>query len=541
MIDKQIGPDTHGQLGTFLENSLSFPTRRAILRAAAGLALAPLAASPVIAALKSKDTGHDELDFASALEAAKAVRQRKISSYELTQRMLTRIEKFNPKLNAVVNILHDQANSEARRADESQARGDLLGPLHGVPILVKDAFEIAGVPTTAGIDALVKYRPATDSEVVRRLRAAGAIILGNTNVPFGLNDWQSYNKIYGTTNNPWDMSRTPGGSSGGSTAALSAGLAYLSPGSDRTGSLRVPAHFCGVYGHKPSLNVVPLRGWMPSPSGSPQLPETLAVAGPLARSARDLMLAMQIMGGPDGNEALAYRWAMPAPRRKRLQDYRVGFVLDDPACPVDEPVRRCLAEAVGALGKAGVQLKEGWPAGIDPKAQYRTYLYLLYSIIGMLPPGVKLEDMKPLALKADGSIASVFAQTLFDPHSRYLDYVREQASARSAWKLAFRDIDVFLMPASFVLAFPHDHSEPQISRHLMTMAGPRPYLDLIFWNSFANLSGNPATTAPIGRSPQELPVGVQILGPYLEDATPIDFADKMATVVGGFVSPPGFE
>lgn len=541
MTNNRVGPNNHGRLGTSTENTLSNPTRRAILCAAAGLALAPLTTSFVVATPELHAVGQDGLDFASALDAAKAVRQRKISSYELTQRMLSRIKRFNPKLNAVVNILHDQAILEARSADEAQVRRDPLGPLHGVPILVKDSFEIAGVPTTAGIDMLAKYRPATDSEVVRRLRAAGAIILGNTNVPFLLNDWQSYNKIYGSTNNPWDLSRTPGGSSGGSTAALAAGLAYLSPGNDRSGSLRVPAHFCGVYGHKPSLNVVPLRGWFPTPPGGPpQLPETLAVAGPLARSARDLMLTMQILGGPDSDEALAYRWSMPAPRRKRLQDYRVGFVLDDPICPVDESVRQCLEQAVVALQKAGVQIKEGWPAGVDPKAQDRTYRYLLYSNMGMLPPGTNIEDMKKLAARADGSMGSVFAQAFLDPHSRYLDYAREQVSAQSAWRVAFRDLDVFLMPASFVPAFPHDHSEPQGSRHLMTKTGPRPYLDLMFWNGFANLAGLPATAAPVGRTPQGLPVGVQILGPHLEDATPIDFADQMATIVGGFVPPPGF-
>ena len=191
------------------------------------------------------------------------IRRGTVSSRELTGRMLERIGKFNPKLNAIVNVLNDQALAEARIADEAQAHGAHLGPLHGVPIVVKDAFEVAGVPTTAGIEQLAHYRPTIDSEVVRRLRSAGAVLLGNTNVPFVLNDWQSYNTIYGTTNNPWDPTRTPGGSSGGSAAALAAGLGYFSPGSDRSGSLRVPASFCGVYGHKPSLNVVPLRGWFP--------------------------------------------------------------------------------------------------------------------------------------------------------------------------------------------------------------------------------------------------------------------------------------
>ena len=454
--------------------------------------------------------------------------------------MLERITRLNPKINAVVNVLSDQSLAEARHADEAQAHGKPLGPLHGVPILVKDAFEIANVPTTGGIPQLAQYRPTADSEVVRRLRAAGAIILGNTNVPFVLNDWQSYNSIYGTTNNPWDLTRTPGGSSGGSTAALAAGLGYLSPGSDRSGSLRVPADFCGVYGHKPSLNVVPLRGWFPSPPGGPpQLPETLSVAGPIARSAKDLLLAMQIMGGPDGADTLAYRWSMPAPRRQRLTDYRVGFVLDDDNCPVDALVSKRLQETVAALKAAGVHVREGWPKGIDPKAQYQNYLYLLFSSLGM-PPGVKPESLQGLAAKTDASVGSIMAQANLDPHGRYLDHARLQVDARLAWQAAFGDIDVFLMPTSFVVAFPHDHSEPQVSRRLVTSAGPRPYLDLMFWNAFATIAGLPSTAAPIGRTDQGLPVGVQIVGPYLEDATPIDFADRMALLLGGFVPPPGF-
>jgi amidase len=248
------------------------------------------------------------------------------------------------------------------------------------------------------------------------------------------------------------------------------------------------------------------------------------------------MLSMQILGGPEGEDALAYRWSMPAPRRRRLQEYRVGFVLDDPACPVDAPVRACLEEAIAALRKAGVGLREGWPKGIDARAQYETYRYLLYSgMSAFLPPGVTEAQMRALADKG-----VLIAQTYFDPHRRYQEYATRQVAARRAWQAAFTDVDVFLMPSSFVAAFPHDHSEPQDARRLATSAGPRPYLDLVFWNTSANLAGLPSTAAPVGRTAQGLPVGVQILGPYFEDATPIDFAGRMATVIGGFVPPPGF-
>lgn len=513
-----------------IEEPMATATRRFALMAAAGTAL-----TCKFLGARAGD-GASELDFASAAEAARAIRSGRISARELTQRMLDRIHLHNPMLGAMVNVLADEALAEAARIDAN--RSGKGGPLHGVPIVVKDAFEIAGVPTTAGIKQLAQYRPTTDSEVVRRLRAAGAIVLGNTNVPFVLNDWQSYNDIYGTTNNPWDLGRTPGGSSGGSAAALAAGLGYFSPGSDRSGSLRIPAGFCGVYAHKPSRDVVPLRGWFPSPPGSaPQLSDLISVAGPMARTAGDLKMGMQVMGGPDGDDARAYRWTLAVPRRTRLSDYRVGYVLDAPACPVDPAVRERLEAAVAALGRAGAQLKQGWPAGIDAVAQYRTYLYMLFCGIGA-PPGIKPEDMRSLAARDDGSLASIFAQTMVDPIGRFIDHERDQQRARAAWRAAFQEFDVFLMPMSFVAAFPHDHSEPQQARRLMTRAGPRPYTDLFFWIAFASLACLPATAAPIGRTAEGLPVGLQILGPYLEDATPIDFAERAAEVLGGFVPPP---
>ena len=510
-------------------------TRRTALLAGAALASAPAAAQAARA--KAATAG---LDFASAARAAQAVRSGEIGARELTLRMLARIEAFNPKLGAVVNVLAEQALGEAARIDADRSDKDARGPLHGVPILVKDAFEIAGVPTTGGIKALAQYRPATDSEVVRRLRAAGAIVLGNTNVPFVLNDWQSYNDIYGATNNPWDLARTPGGSSGGSAAALAAGLGYLSPGSDRSGSLRVPASFCGVYAHKPSRDIVPLRGWFPSPPGSgPTVSDLISVAGPMARSAGDLRTGMQVMGGPDGDEARAYRWALPAPRGRRLPDYRVGYVLDHPACPVDPPVRERLEAAVATLARAGAQVKPGWPEGIDPVAQHRTYLYMLFAGIGA-PPGVRPDELKPLAARDDGSLASIFAQAMTDPFSRFVAHEREQLRARAAWRAAFQEIDVFLVPTSPVAAFAHDHSEPQQARRLAGPAGTRPYTDLFFWISLASLAGLPATAAPAGLAAGGLPVGMQILGPYLEDATPIDFAERAADELGGFLPPPGY-
>src|SRR5882724_3068833 len=220
-----------------------------------------------------------ELDFASALAAARAIRRGDVSSVELTTHLLGRIQQFNPKINAIVTLTAEAALERARAADEARARGEWWGPFHGVPCTVKDTFEVAGVTTTAGLPTLKSHVPARDAVVVARLRRAGAVVLGKTNVPPAAADWQSYNEVFGVSNNPWDLARTPGGSTGGGAAALAAGLTYLEPGSDLGGSIRVPAHFCGVYGHKPTLGVVPLRGHIPPPPGGPPgPPSSLAVA-----------------------------------------------------------------------------------------------------------------------------------------------------------------------------------------------------------------------------------------------------------------------
>ena len=527
-----IGSDAHDGHGNPLV------TRRAVLAASAGAALLSAAPRSFAAAFQSGRWPADA-DFASAREAGRLIRERHVSSLELTRRMLDRIHRFNPGLNAVVNVLEEQALAEARHADSMRSREERRLPLHGVPIVIKDQFEITGVPTTAGLKELANYRPKQDSEVVRRLRAAGAIILGNTNVPLFLHDWQSYNAIYGTTNNPWDPTRTPGGSSGGSAAALAAGLAYFSPGSDMSGSLRVPAHFCGVCAHKPSHDVVSLRGWFPAPSGGVQTRQALAVAGPMARTVGDLRLGMEILGGPDGAEALAYRWAMPAPRKRLLKDFTVGFVMDDAACALDGSMRRPLDSLLETLRRSGVNLREGWPKGIDPREQFHTYQYIMMANTP-LPPGLSRDALRPLAAKGDGSLGSIFAQAQTDTPDKYAEQIARQAAARAAWQAAFADIDVFVMPASFVAAFPHDHSEPQDARKLATQAGPRHYLDQMFWSAFANLAGLPSTAVPVGRTDSGLPVGVQVMGPFLEDATPLAFAEGIEEVLGGFAPPPGF-
>ena len=492
------------------------------------------------------------LEFVPAMTVARAIRGGDVSSVELTTLVLDRIKRLNPSLNAIVTLTADAALACARAADEALARGECWGPFHGVPCTIKDSFETAGVRTTSGEPLLANHVPAADAAVVSRLRAAGGVILGKTNVPLLAGDVQSYNEIFGTTNNPWDLSRTPGGSSGGEAAALAAGLSYLGVGSDIGGSIRTPSHFCGVYGHKPTLNLVPFRGHIPPPPGYLLPPLDLAVAGPMARAAGDLRAALEVLGGPDGDESRAFRWSLPSARGSRLSDYRIGFVLDDAACPVSQDVGDVLAHTMEALRRAGARMDEGWPPSlkppVEPAGQYETYFYLLASTYAALMLDDEVEALRELAAGRDSTPQSKRARAWTAPHKRFQFVSGRRMAARAAWQDYFRTHDAFLMPTAFVPAFPHDHSvaEPQPARWrgdervIATPKGPRSYVDMFFWISFATLTGLPATTAPVGLTRDGLPVGIQIIGPYLEDATPIDLAGLMADVTGGFRPPTGF-
>ncbi len=476
------------------------------------------------------------LEFASALEAAEAIRKKHISSFELTQQTFARIDKYNPKLNAFAYQLREDAFAQAKRADETQASGKSLRVLHGVPVHVKESFAVTGHPCTWGIPALKDSRASSDSEVVARFRGAGAVLIGATNVPLGLDDWQSYNQIYGTTNNPWDVKRSPGGSSGGTAAALAAGLGYLSVGSDIGGSIRVPAHFCGVYGHKPTLDLIDMQGHFPG--GQRQAPgfsTLLAVGGPLARSAEDLLAALRFLGGPADYSAKAWKWELPAARHESLREFRVGYVLDDPYCPVTSETKAVLENTIQKLEKAGAKLKSGWPAGFKIDELCQNYNFHLNAFMFSVAPAEQQEVERKEAA-ASGKVVPGLAS--------FADWQQQnfrRLGYRAEWQSYFDEVDVFLSPVAFTSAFVHDHSEPHSKRTIATVHGPRAYNDMLRWIAPATLTGCPATVAPVGRGEGGLPIGLQIMGPYWEDATPIVFAKLLARVQGGFVAPSGFE
>jgi amidase len=476
------------------------------------------------------------LEFASALDAAEAIRKKHISSLELTQQTFARIDEYNPKLNAFAYLLREEALARAKQADEMQANGKLLGVFHGVPVHVKESFAVAGHPCTWGIPTLKDSRAPSDSEAVARYRGAGAVLIGATNVPLALGDWQSYNQIYGTTNNPWDVKRSPGGSSGGSASALAAGLGYLSVGSDIGGSLRVPAHFCGVYAHKPTLDLVDMQGHLPGGRHQdPGFSTLLAVGGPLARSAEDLLAALRVLGGPADYSAKAWKWELPSARSESLREFRVGYVLDDPYCPVTPETKAVLENIIQKLEKAGAKLKPGWPAGFKIEELNRNYRFHLDAFdFSVEPPEQQEAERKETAASGKVLPGLVTFADWQQQNFRRLGY-------RAQWQRYFDESDVFLSPVAFTAAFEHDHSEPHEKRKIATVNGPRDYDDMFSWIAPATLTGCPATIAPVGRGESGLPIGLEIMGPYWEDATPIIFAKLLAQVLGGFVAPPGFE
>ncbi|MFI6513810.1 amidase family protein [Streptosporangium sp. NPDC050855] len=458
----------------------------------------------------------NEVLFLPASEAAGMIRRREISSAELTEALFARIDAVGPALNAVVELRREEALRDAAAADRALARGRETGPLHGVPMTIKDAFDVAGSHTTWGDPASAGFTAASDATVVRRLRGAGAIIAGKTNVAFMLGDFaQTANELYGVTNNPWDTARTPGGSGGGSAAALAAGLTFLEYGTDLVGSIRIPAAFCGVYGLRPSTGIVPLGGF--SPPGVPPGPDEAAYmtsAGPLARSAGDLRTALGVTAGPDGQAARACSWTLPPSRHTRTAGFRVGFVLDHPRAPVSAEVAGPLSDLVDALARTGATLVEGWPDGVDPVREAESFGFHVGLFLASQGPGGE-----------------------FAPFPAIVEQQNRRTAARAAWNAHFGDVDVFLCPVTFTPAFPHD-PRPFEQRVIVTPEGERPYGDLPFWISHASLPGLPAVAAPIGRTPGGLPVGVQVIGPLHEDDTAITFAELLADVTGGPGRPP---
>jgi amidase len=482
--------------------------------------------------------------FKTAVELSAALAARKVSAVELAQDAIGRIERHDAKINAICVRDFARGLDAARAADAALARGETASLL-GIPLTVKESYNVAGLPTTWGFPAQKDFRPSEDALSISRVKAAGGVILGKTNVPVGLGDWQSYNEIYGTTNNPFDLGRTPGGSSGGSSAALAAGYGPLSLGSDIGGSLRVPAFHCGVYAHKPTFALAPSRGHTPPPLPPLPLDRDLAVIGPMARSAADLALLLDVIAGPDPLDAgTAYRLALPPSRHHELKSFRVLLIDTDPVLPTNNSVRTAIEKLAANLGKAGAKVERGSPLLPDFAASTRLYMRMLMSFLSVSFAPENYAGAQAAAARLAPDDMSLAAERLRGIALSHRDWVMAEggrARLRAQWRELFGTFDAVICPIVPTPAYPQDHSPDQEKRRIDIDGKDYPYPDQLAWPGIATLPGLPATAIPIGLSPEGLPVGVQIVGPWLEDRTPLKLAELIEREFGGFVPPPMFD
>jgi amidase len=481
-----------------------------------------------------------ELHVLPATALVRMLAAGEVSSRELLDHFLERIERHDPAINAVVALDVERARDRAAAADAARARGESWGPLHGLPMTIKDAFETEGLVTTSGAPELADHVPARDADAVARLRAAGAVIFGKTNLPLYAGDVQTYNTVYGRTNNPWALDRTVGGSSGGSAAALAAGFTGLELGSDIGGSIRNPSHFCGVFGLKPTWGVVPSRGHIPGPPGALSAAD-VNVTGPMARSADDLALALDVLAGPAAGDAVAWRLDLPPARNGgAVEGLRVATWFEDPFAPVAADVRALLDAAAGALADAGAAVSAITPpVGLGDLG--RSWEKLVLPLVAAGFPDEVFDAFAtastgPSSEDEDAAIRVMRATTI-----RHRDWVganEARAQHRRLFAGLFEQHDVLLAPVMPTAAFPHD-TETEIPLRVVDVDGEsRTYMEGLYWNGGIGTLLVPVAVPPIGRTPTGLPVGVQVIAPHLHDHTAVAVAGHLETLIGGFVPPP---
>jgi amidase len=482
--------------------------------------------------------------FTTAIAMLAALRARQLSAVELLELHHQRYARYNPELNAIVEPAFEAARHAAQAADAQRARGE-DAPLLGLPMTLKESINVRGLRTTVGMPQWKDFRSEHDAPVTTRVKAAGAAVMGKTNVPRMLADWQANNPIYGRTSNPWDRSRTPGGSSGGSAAALAAGLTPLEFGSDIGGSIRVPAAFCGVYGHRPSETAMPRSGQFPFPP-MPNPAVFMGVQGPMARCAEDLSLGLDVAAGPDTGEDVAWRFALPAARRSRLADFRVAMLPAIPWVPLDAEIGTALDSLAAGLGGRGCQVKSVQPPELgDFRQHYALYLSLLTAVqLSRVPPEQRRVRLDVLRSR-DDEWSRAAQRGAEGAAPDYIAWIGQREQIRAAWRAFFSNWDVLVAPAFFTPAYPHwDKPWPDTEASLkrtLDVNGKAVLEELgLFYPSVATVAGQPATAVPLGLTRGGLPIGVQLIGPYLEDRTPLRFAELLAQEFGGFTPPRGF-
>jgi amidase len=474
-----------------------------------------------------------DIATASATELADAIRDRQLSSRELLEDLLSRADRLNPALNAIVAWDTERAREAAKAADDATARGDIHGRLHGLPMTIKDVFETEGLITTSGATELASYVPQADAIAVARLKAAGAIVFGKTNTPLYAGDWQTYNDVYGRTSNPWDHGRTVGGSSGGAAAAVAAGLTPLELGSDIGGSIRIPAHYNGVYGLKPSHGIVPLIGHIPGPPGTLIQPD-VGVAGPIARSIADLRTALGIVAGPIERDARAWRLELDAgPPIGDVTELRIATVFAEgtDVVPLSADVRDSLDRFAAGLADAGARV-DAVRLPVPLADGLATWQEIVLPFIGT---GLPKATYAQLAAATDDDWAAAMT-------SRYRSVVRAtdiRERQRAAWAEFFENYDVVLAPAMPTAAFPHDTEGPLAKRTVDVDGTPVPHSVSTAWCCAIGVTLLPVLTMPTGLGASGLPVGVQAIGPFLADLRLLRAGEIMASATGiGFTPPP---
>ncbi len=480
------------------------------------------------------------LHFKTATELAALIVNKDIGCLELLEHFLARVEQHNPRLNAIIWQNADGARRRAKDADAALAKGTVWGPLHGVPMTIKESYQWAGSPTTWGVPALKDNVTDTTALAIERFERAGAVIFGKTNVPIHLADWQSFNEIYGTTNNPWDVSRTPGGSSGGSAAALAAGLTGIDTGSDIGASIRDPAHYCGIFGHKPTYGIVPPRGQsMPGAVA----PADISVVGPMARGAEDLMVGLDVMAGADIIDDIGWRLALPMPEKNSLKDFRVALKLSDVNSEVDQEYADILQRLGDHLAKAGATVSDTAHPDVDTRRLHEVYISLLRAATSARVDDAEMARWLQVAEKAGSGDSSYLATMARANTMRHRDWLRlnnERHALRLAFNAFFDEWDILLCPAAASAAWPHDQEGERHNRTIPVNGKQVPTTDQLFWAGFSGVVYLPSTVGPAGLTGQGLPVGYQAIAGQYRDKTAIRFSELVARDIVGFVPPPDF-
>jgi amidase len=489
----------------------------------------------------AEQCGMSSLAFRSATDLAALIRSKQVSSEELLDLYLARVETLNPRLTAVVALDISAARKRAREADEALHRGEVWGPLHGVPMTLKDTFDVVGMPSTWGVPELKDNYPAKNAPAVEKFLDAGAVVFGKTNIAAYHVGWVTKNDVYGTTSNPWDLSRSPGGSAGGAAAALAAGLTSLEIGVDFGGGVRNIAHYCGIWSHKPTYGVTNLMGSvLPGIGSKPDM----AVIGPIARSPADLKLALSIMIGPHPDDAIAWRIELPPPRREGVAGLRVAVLPEHADFPVEAAVKDRIQAVADFLALRGAEVDETARPAIDLKAAFRIFNGLL-----VMPMMARRQDEQfwtrlshlTQYFFTGGGEAEPQDETRLLSYANWMMLDNSRKMVCGAWSEFFKDYDVLLCPAAPGVAVPHDADKLWHQRRLDVNGKPLSVVEATMWGAMATLGNLPATVAPAGFSASGLPVGVQIIGPQYGDHTCIALAQYLERNFQGFVPPRGWE